>query len=361
DGSLNLNSGTLQLEVGTNIGSLSAGKNITLASGTTIQFFNYVGTLTRPIIDNGAVFGPNTNTASVIGSNITLNADFNMTPQNANGTGSMTLAGNLTEAGGSRSIQKNNNGTGNSLLILAGTNTFTGGVSVNGGTVQIGNANALNAANPQNVNLNNPTNGSGLRLAGTSIAIGGLSGGNLTAVENNSSTPATLTLANTNDSSYDGTIRNGGGAGSASLSIIKAGNSNTVTLNGTSSYTGTTTINNGTIQLGGGGTSGAIASTSAVSGTSNGTLSINRSDNLTFSNSIGGAVNFVKTNSNNLTYSGSNTSTGQTLVNNGGALIVTGSITGPVNLNNGTLSGTGDGVTGGIVGAINLDGSSKLR
>src|SRR5581483_3505885 len=51
----------------------------------------------------------------------------------------------------------------------------------------------------------------------------------------------------------------------------------------------------------------------------------------------------------------------QTLVNNGGALIVTGSITGPVNLNNGTLSGTGDGVTGGIVGAINLDGSSKLR
>jgi len=60
----------------------------------------------------------------------------------------------ISETGGPRTITKNVNGTGNSVLALGAANTFTGGVVINGGIVQINNPGALNATTPNSVTLN---------------------------------------------------------------------------------------------------------------------------------------------------------------------------------------------------------------
>ena len=60
-----------------------------------------------------------------------------------------------------------------------------------------------------------------------------------------------------------------------------------LTLTGSDTYTGLTTISGGTLQIGAGGGAGSINSTSAI--TDNGTLALNRSDSVTFSKVISGS------------------------------------------------------------------------
>src|SRR4029079_13668565 len=72
DGNIVLTNNAWQTENGTNVASLSASKSITLNSGT-LQFLNYTGTFTRPIVTTGGIsIGNNSNNTAVIGSNIAL-------------------------------------------------------------------------------------------------------------------------------------------------------------------------------------------------------------------------------------------------------------------------------------------------
>src|SRR5690606_6198705 len=64
--------------------------------------------------------------------------------------------------------------------------------------------------------------------------------------------------------------------------------SGTTVLTGENTYTGTTFINNGTLQLGDGGTSGSIDSTGGVLIAAAGTLAFDRSDVKVFDRVIGG-------------------------------------------------------------------------
>ena len=73
---------------------------------------------------------------------ISLAGNAIVTANNGNGTATMTLNGVISETGGARTITKNVNGTGNSTLALGAANTFTGGVVINGGIVQINNPGA---------------------------------------------------------------------------------------------------------------------------------------------------------------------------------------------------------------------------
>ena len=140
---------------------------------------------------------------------------------------------------------------GTRTLFLGGNNSFTGGVKINSGIVQMSSAGALNATTPQIVTFaaNVPANTT-LRLAGNSVTAGGIisdpANPGTPLVENANVTPATLTVNSASNSTFGGVVQNGTGTGA--LSLAKTGAA-TFTLSGTNTYTGTTTINGGTLAL----------------------------------------------------------------------------------------------------------------
>jgi fibronectin-binding autotransporter adhesin len=172
-------------------------------------------------------------------------------------------------------------------LILSGNNTFTNGLYINDGSVQLGSAGALNATTPNTVNFG----GSGL-VAGVANTVGGANGGTLNSaptlslggnsttiasvssandlsglapvVQNANATAATLTFNTTSatPSVFTGTIQNGTGGGA--LALVKNG-TGTQTIGGTLTYTGNTTVNAGTL-----GVTSALSSPTITVGTAAG-------------------------------------------------------------------------------------------
>jgi fibronectin-binding autotransporter adhesin len=124
-----------------------------------------------------------------------------------------------------------------------------------------------------------------------------------------------------------------------SLAITKA-ESGTWILTGTNTYTGTTTISSGILQIGNGGTVGSISSNSAISISSGATLRFNRSDTLTqgddFKSVISGAGNLVQAGGGTLVLNGTNTFTGTTTISAGKILM-----TNPLALQNSAYNTTG--------------------
>ncbi len=131
--------------------------------------------------------------------------------------------------------------TGSGMLVLQGNNSYGGGTTVNGGTLQVGYAGAI----PYGPGVGDLTiNGSGVfDLAGNATNINGL-WGNGTA--DDSVGGGTLTVGN-NDatSTYSGTIQNSNST-VGFLALDKVG-SGTLTLTGTNTYLGGTTANDGTL------------------------------------------------------------------------------------------------------------------
>ncbi|NCW85753.1 MAG: hypothetical protein EBV69_06465, partial [Oxalobacteraceae bacterium] len=89
-------------------------------------------------------------------------------------------------------------------------------------------------------------------------------------------------------------------------------------LSGANTYTGTTTINAGTLQFGAGGTSGSLTSSSIVN---NAGLNFNRSNNLTYAGTISGSGTVTKLGGGTLTLSGNNTYAGDTNVLHGNLVL----------------------------------------
>lgn len=153
--------------------------------------------------------------------------------------------------------------TGEGTMILSGSNTFTGGVTVNAGTLQLGHASALNSAAPVSVAFGASSTGT-LRLNGNSVTVSNLSS-NVTPgapiVENGASGSgtATLTVRNATASTFAGVLRNNA-SGSSVLALTKSG-AGTLTLSGNSTYTGVTTVTAGTLLV-----NGSITSDTTVTG-----------------------------------------------------------------------------------------------
>jgi autotransporter-associated beta strand protein len=229
-------------------------------------------------------------------------------------------------------------------LSLSGNNTFTGGVSLDLGTLQLAGPAALNSVSPNTVTfLTNSTGPASLILNGNSVTIGGLITGNVAgpvpsnaSVQNASATGATLTVNNAVANSFSGILQDGPGGGA--LSLIKTG-AGTLTLGGNNTFTGSTVVLVGTLALG---NSNALGSTTAGTVVASGaTLDLDSTSPVT---STAEPLNII----------GAGDGGNGALVNSG---VNFGTLSGTVNSPGFTVGGSG-----GIVlsGSVNMSGNFTL-
>jgi fibronectin-binding autotransporter adhesin len=169
-------------------------------------------------------------------------------------------------------------GAGN--MVITGAASYTGSTTINAGTLTVGNAGATGAL-----------------PAGSAIT------DNATLVFNRNN--AVVQGADFSSAAITGT----GG-------LTQMGVGSLLTLNAANAYSGPTTITAGTISIGGGGSTGSVSSSSAI--TNNGSLAFNRTDNYggTFPNAIGGSGSLALS-AGTLVLGANNGYTGNTLINGG--------------------------------------------
>jgi len=261
----------------------------------------------------GSLAGSGTVTSSAAGL-MTLTAGEDNT--------STTFSGIIEDGSGTVSLAKAGAGT----LTLSGSNTYTGTTAVNAGTLQVGKSNAITtttaltmadvASAILDLNDFNQTIGS---LAG-----GGTTGGNVTLGS------GTLAVGDATSTAYAGIISETG-------SLVKQG-AGTLTLSGSNTYTGTTSINSGVISCNTVATSDSAQSLGqgatvnlGVAATSSGTLKYTGSTG-TLDKAINALGNGSDTIQNSgagvLTLSGIITKDGTILTLKDGEFLVSGKITG---------------------------------
>ncbi len=144
--------------------------------------------------------------------------------------------------------------TGTGTLVLSGANTFTGATTINGGTLSISADNNLGAA-PGSVTANDLNFGGGtLQTTGT-FTLNSNRGVTLNAGGGTFDTTSGTTLA------YGGII---GGTGALTKT-----DSGTLILSGANTYTGTTNITGGTLQIAGASNTTWLGTGTGVSGAVN--------------------------------------------------------------------------------------------
>ncbi|NRB73091.1 MAG: autotransporter-associated beta strand repeat-containing protein [Verrucomicrobiales bacterium] len=318
-GTTTVNSGTLQLQLGNAIADTGA---VVIAdeATATLKLVNIetIGSLSGGGSSGGAV-------------------DLGIRTLTVGNTANTTFAGNIIGDDSNASLTKI--GTGN--LTLSGNNTYTGTTTVSAGTLILAGGNALSDSGT--VGMGNVA-GAILKL-NNDETIGGLTGGGTTGgivdLQSNA-----LTIAISGTATFSGNIIGSSGT------LTMAG-SGTQTLAGNNTYTGTTTVNSGILQLQNGNAivdSGAVVIADVATATlellddetigslsgggSNGgtldlgvsTLTLGNTSNTTFAGNIVGDdanASLTKIGSGNLTLSGNNTYTGTTTVNVG-ALVLAG-------------------------------------
>ncbi len=222
----------------------AANGTIPIGSTTTTGTLEYTGGVqsTDRVIDlagttGGAILDQSGTGLLTFSSNLTATGagakTFTLQGSTA-GTG--LIAGVIPDGSGTTSLAKSGTGT----WTLSGANTFGGTTTVTAGTLQLGtagvipNACAVTVTSPGLLDMNtfNETVGS---IAGSGT-IDNVAGGG---------TPLLSCGGNHTSTTFSGVIQNTSGV----LSLTKVG-SGTLTLSGANTYTGTTTISAGALQLG---------------------------------------------------------------------------------------------------------------
>ena len=265
---LNLNGGTLQMNL------LNGGGNtlgIVNLNGSTIQskfaandFLSSKSTYN--VLAGGAIF----NTA---GYNVTVQAPL--------------LSGAVNDGG----LTKSGAGT----LTLSGSNSYNGATTINAGTLSLAGTNAL--------------------AGGGRVTFGG---GTLQFSGSNTNDYSARIVSSGSAISLDANGQSIAFASSLALSNtggLTLGGNGTLTLSASNAYTGVTTINSGTLQLGNGTTDGSIGASSGIA--NSGALVYNLVGSQSYAGTISGAGTLTKSGGGTLTLNGSNTYTGATAVTGG--------------------------------------------
>lgn len=352
--------------------SATIGANLTLNRGTTFTITGG-GTLTL----NGRITGNTSPSEITGGATLDVNSGGSYSMNTSLVVGAFNAGANLNGTmnvnGGAVTMT---NATGNFVLgniNTTGANT-TAIVNLNSGSI------ALNSASPFGVRFGNNAQSAGTvtgvfnlnggTLTTTSVGRGVISGtgvinstfnfngGTLIANKSNATFIQNLTSANvlSGGAKIDSGVNNitiiqslldGGGGGG----LEKLG-TGVLTLSGTNTYTGTTTISSGTLSLGDGGATGSLGLGNIVN---NGALIVNRNNATTLANAISGAGSLTIAGAGVTALGGSNTYTGGTSVN-AGRMDLDGSMTSNISIATGAGVG-GEGIT---TGSITFTGSTKL-
>ncbi len=365
--------------------SSNSGRTITLGGANTYSGITSISgaTVVVSVLANGGAGNPSsfgTGQGSTAGISISSNGrvsytgdgdssnrpwTFNNGTLSNDGSGALTLSGNVNLFAGTGTLGGSFTGAANTMsgvisgggalsVNTAGTwaltnaNTYTGGTTITAGTLQLGNGgttgsilgnvvdNGVLAFNRSDaVTFGGVISGSGqvqqlgagttilasdnTYTGGTTISAGTLqlgSGGTSGSIVGDVVNNGTLAFNRSDTSTLSGAI-----SGSGGVSQIGSG---TTILAGNNTYTGGTTISAGTLQLGDGGTSGSIVGNVV----NNGVLAFNRSDTFTFGGAISGtgAVNQIGSGTTILT-GDSSSFTGATVIAQG-TLVVNGSLAG---------------------------------
>jgi fibronectin-binding autotransporter adhesin len=271
-GATTINSGVIEATILANGGGASSiGASTNAASnlvfGSPSATLRYTGTDVVTIdrgftMSNGAVGGATIASSATGSGTLSLDNTVAINYGTADEARVLTLGGINTGANTFGKVLADN-GAGATSLVKAGastwvidqTNSFTGGVTIDAGTLRLGSASALNSTAGSESALTFGASSTGtLALTGHSVVVANLTTNatpGTTFVQNANGSAvgnATLTVGNSTNASgtYAGTLRDGTGGGT--LALTKAG-TGTLTLSGGNSYTGATTVNAGILAL----------------------------------------------------------------------------------------------------------------
>ena len=396
-GAANTYGGITTVDAGTVILNKTAGDaiagNLTIGDGAgtdTVQLSaaNQIADTSAVTVNASGVFDLNDSDetigslAGVSGAQVTLGTGGDLTVGDATNT---TFAGVISETG---NVTKQGSGR----LTLSGNNTYTGATNVNGGFLQISNAGALGDATGNTA----VSTGGSLELtsgiliaAGESLTLSGSGNGGVGALRNVSgsntwsdavdldaaatiaSDAGTLTISGTVDN--DAFLLTVDGAGDTTISSVisdtggltKTG-SGRLTLSGNNTYTGTTNVNGGFLQISNAGALGDATGDTTVS--TGGTLeltngiSVASSESLTLSGTGNGVVGALRNVSGSNTWAGAvDLDAAATIASDAGTLTISGTVDNDAFLL--TLDGAGNTTISGVIsdtGGLTKDGTGTL-
>ncbi|MCR2635670.1 autotransporter outer membrane beta-barrel domain-containing protein [Salmonella enterica] len=331
-GGTTISGGTL---VATNVDALGSGD---VTDDATLEL-NTGGTFDNAISGSGQVVKSGDETLTLSGTNTytggTLISGGTLVATNVEALGTGDVTDNATlelntggdfinNIGGTGRVEK----SGDDALTLSGSNTYTGGTTINDGTLIATSVDALGSGDVTDnavLELNtggdfiNNIGGTGrveksgddtLTLSGSNSYTGGtlISGGTLVATNVDALGSGDVTDNATLELNTGGTFDN---AISGSGQVVKSGDE-TLTLSGANSYTGGTLISGGTL------VATSVEALGSGDVTDNAVLELNTGG--TFDNAISGSGQVVKSGDKTLTLSGANSYTGGTTIS-GGTLV----------------------------------------
>jgi autotransporter-associated beta strand protein len=248
-GTTRVNAGTLEFTSITTVsgGASALGAPTMTANGTiTMGTGDLGGTLRYTGTTNSTTNRVLRLAGSTVGNTIEVASTGNLTISGSNtaatGAKTLTLQGSSTGVGQFSAAIINSSGTiavtkdGTGTWILSASNTYTGATTISGGTLQIGNGSTTGALSTSS------------------------------AITNNATLAFNRSNAITQGTHFNSVI---GGTGQ----VVQLG-SNTLTLNGTNSYSGGTVVNSGTVVMTNGASSALGATTGALTVNNGGLLNV---------------------------------------------------------------------------------------